>query len=311
MHFFYSKTDRDASSSDKLDEFDFINDFGFEEYKDIRQKPLSLHFNEGIEICFVTKGRYEWVVGDKSYLLFPGDGFVTCPWQKHGSPREVVDLGEIYWIVIRPKKFLKNDEFRLGVWSRFTEEENEFIGRVLSTNNNHKLSKASGLKTLFLDLQNELENKCFGYKQRVCNLAEEFLITTVRLIQSRENLKIRSRNWFTDYDNMLKKELAKKWTLKEMAAQNNVGVTTLTQLVKDYTGYTPANYLIYLRLEISKQLLVQTGKKLTEIAYDCGFYSSQHFSSTFSKWIGIAPKNYRLKMAKEKENKTHYVELKF
>ncbi|MBK6284141.1 MAG: cupin domain-containing protein [Draconibacterium sp.] len=123
MHFFYSKTDHDASSAGLLEEFEFINDFGFEEYKDIRQKPLGLHYNEGIEICYVTKGRYEWVVGDKSFLLFPGDGFITCPWQKHGSPREVVDLGEIYWIVIKPKNFINNGGFEA---SKSTYSQNPF-----------------------------------------------------------------------------------------------------------------------------------------------------------------------------------------
>ena len=293
MHFFYSKTDRDASHSCILEEFEFINDFGFEEYKDIRQKPLSLHYNLGIEICYVTKGRYEWVVGDKSYLLFPGDGFVTCPWQKHGSPKEVVDLGEIYWVVIKPQIFKETGEFEMGDWSRFKPEENEKIGQVLAENIKHTLQKANVLKTLFMSLRNEVDNKGFGYYQRICNLTEELLINTVRIIQSRENQIMKNQNWFSKFDEMLGSRLSKKWTLEEMASRNGVGITTLTQLVKEQTGYTPANYLIFLRLEKAKQLLVSSNIKLTDIAFDCGFYSSQHFSSTFSKWVGKTPLFYR------------------
>ncbi|MEN8118188.1 MAG: AraC family transcriptional regulator [Bacteroidota bacterium] len=293
MHFFYSKTDCDAYPSDMLNEFDFINDFGFEEYKDIRQKPLGLHFNQGIEICYVTKGRYEWVVGDKSYTLFPGDGFITCPWEKHGSPREVVDLGEIYWMVLKPQYFTRKGKFKLGDWSRLKQHENQLIGKALSKNTNHKLSKAQALKLLFIHLQNELNNKDFGYQQRISNLAEEFLITAVRLIQNRESKIMKNQNWFLKFDSTLKADLAKKWTLEELASGNSVGITTLTQLVKENTGYTPANYLIYLRIEKAKELLQTTNKKLTDIAFDCGFYSSQHFSSTFSKWIGISPRLFR------------------
>lgn len=293
MHFFYSKTDRDASESRVLDEFDFINDFGFEEYKDIRQKPLGLHFNEGIEICYVTKGRYEWVVGEKRYLLFPGDGFITCPWQKHGSPREVLDLGEIYWLVLKPQKFRPKGTLSLGSWSRLSAEECNIISRILSDNEDHKISKAQSLKLLFEELQQEIMNKDFGYFQRVCNLAEEFLITTVRLIQSREKEMIKNRQWFSDFELMLKSNLSKKWTLKEMASQKKVGITTLTQLVKEYSGYTPANYLIFLRLEKAKLMLANSAENITEIALECGFYSSQHFSSTFSKWMGISPRAYK------------------
>lgn len=293
MHFFYSKTDRDASESNILDEFGFINDFGFEEYKDIRQKQLGLHYNEGIEICYVTKGRYEWIVGDKSYVLFPGDGFITCPWEKHGSPREVVDLGEIYWIVLKPELFKENGKFSFGTWSRIKTTDNRLIGKVLSQNENHKLSKAQVLKSLFVDLRNEMERKDFGYKQRICNLAEEFLIKTVRLIQNRESQILKHQNWFLDFDSMLRSDLSRKWSLEEMALKTDVGITSLIHLVKEHTGYTPANYLIYLRLEKAKNMLAHSSVKLTDIALECGFYSSQHFSSTFSKWVGISPKDYR------------------
>jgi AraC-like DNA-binding protein len=296
MHYFYSKTDGDASNSNILDEFDFINDFGFEEYKDIRQKPLSLHFNEGIEICYVTKGRYEWVVEGKSYLLFPGDGFITCPWQKHGSPREVVDLGEIYWVVIKPQVFLESGKFNLGNWSRIKSHGSKLIGEVISKNENHKLSKAQALKPLFIDMKNELEKNDFGYNQRISSLVEEFLITTVRMIKNREKQILKNQNWFHGFNEILKDDLSKKWTLDEMAKQNEVGITNLTRLVKENTGYTPANYLIYLRLEMAKYLLSNSSKKLTDIALESGFYSSQHFSSTFSKWVGLAPKNYRKKI---------------
>uniref|UniRef100_UPI0032170E26 AraC family transcriptional regulator n=1 Tax=uncultured Draconibacterium sp. TaxID=1573823 RepID=UPI0032170E26 len=293
MHFFYSKTHPAASGSELIDEFEFINDFGFEEYKDIRQKPLSLHLNEGIEICYVTKGRYEWIVEGKKYTLLPGDGFVTCPWQKHGSPREVVDLGEIYWVVIKPDYFLSDGNFNAGNWSRLNRSESKLIGRILSGNENHKLLKAHFLKSFFVELKNELEQQGFGYRQRVSNLTEDFLIAVVRHIQNRENRNLKNQNWFSEFDLMLKADLSRKWTLDEMAQLENIGITTLTRLVKESTGYTPANYLIFLRLEKAKELLSTSSLKLTDIAYDCGFYSSQHFSSTFSKWIGRSPLNYR------------------
>ncbi len=293
MHFFYSNTDGDATDTQILKEFSFINDFGFEEYKDIRQKPLSLHYNKGIEICFVTKGRYNWVVDDKSYLLFPGDGFITCPWEKHGSPREVVDLGEIYWIVIQPEVFLENGKFKLGRWSKLNRQANGLIGKVLSENRNHSLLKAQFLKPLFVELQNELTLKDFGYYQRVCGLVDELLIKTVRLLQNRENRMIKNQQWFLNFENRLKEEISKKWTLEEMTRESGVGITTFTQLVKEQSGYTPANFLIFLRLEKAKELLLRTRNKLTDIALECGFYSSQHFSSTFSKWIGITPNGYR------------------
>ncbi|MGQ7868338.1 helix-turn-helix domain-containing protein [Sunxiuqinia sp. sy24] len=260
-----------------------------------------MHYNEGIELCYITKGRYEWLVGEQKYLLLPGNGFVTCPWEKHGSPREALDLGEIFWMVIKPEIFTEDGQFYLGSWSRFSDCENQAIGNVLSQNPKHTIQKAQPFKQLFTRLQQELATKEFGYYQRVCNLVEEFLISTVRIIQNRDNLWIENRKWFSNFDAMLKSKLAKKWTLQEMACMNQVGITTLTQLVKEHTGYTPANYLIYQRIERSKQLLTDPLRTLTNIALDCGFYSSQHFSSTFSKWEGVTPSVFRRKNGESKQ----------
>jgi AraC-like DNA-binding protein len=301
MHFFYSKTDHEASGPGAIDEFEYLNDFGFERYRDIRQKRLKFHYNEGIEICFVTSGRYEWVVGNKTFLLLPGDGFITCPWQKHGSPREVVDMGEIYWVVIKPFLFNKNGEFDLGTWTRFTAEENRIAGEILCRNANHILRNARELKDHFERLQHETHNKEFGYQQRVANIIEDFLVSVVRMIRNRENKINEYRNWFIQFDHLLSSNIAKKWTLQEMAEKSNMGITSLTQRVKEYTGYSPASYLTYIRLEKAKKMLSGFNENLTSIALDCGFYSSQHFSGTFSKWVGITPSAFRKKAGMAKK----------
>lgn len=76
-------------------EFPFIKAFGHEKDLGIRSTSLPLHYNNGIEICDVTKGRYEWKVEDNLYSLLPGDGFLTCLWQYHGSERGIFEIGEI------------------------------------------------------------------------------------------------------------------------------------------------------------------------------------------------------------------------
>ncbi|MCK4992772.1 MAG: helix-turn-helix transcriptional regulator, partial [Bacteroidales bacterium] len=185
-------------------------------------------------------------MGDKNYLLFPGNGFVTCPWQQHGSPRDVVDLGEIYWIVIKPELFTEEGSFYLGDWTRFSSAENKLIGGTLSKNSKHIIQKAQTLKNLFESLHHEIENRKFGYFQRVSNLVEEFLISTVRIIQSKENQIEENKNWFKKFDDLINANITKKWTLSDLSQMTNLGITTLTHLVKECSGYTPANYIIYL-----------------------------------------------------------------
>lgn len=66
------------------------------------------------------------------------------------------------------------------------------------------------------------------------------------------------------------------------------------KLFKDHTGYSPTNYLSYLRIEYSKKQIQQYHKVRTikEIAMQSGFPDPYYFSRVFKKHEGIGPKQY-------------------
>jgi transcriptional regulator GlxA family with amidase domain len=72
-----------------------------------------------------------------------------------------------------------------------------------------------------------------------------------------------------------------------------LGISAFTEKVKGFTGFSPLHYLINLRIAEAIKLLRQTNRSLTDIALSTGFYSSQHFSSTFKKLTGYTPRDYR------------------
>ncbi|HEV7230428.1 MAG TPA: helix-turn-helix transcriptional regulator, partial [Bacteroidia bacterium] len=52
---------------------------------------------------------------------------------------------------------------------------------------------------------------------------------------------------------------------------------------------TVFEYLSDVRLELAKNDLLDKRKSATEIAFELGYSSLQHFSSAFKKKFGIAP----------------------
>ncbi len=61
-------------------------------------------------------------------------------------------------------------------------------------------------------------------------------------------------------------------------------------------GMTPSEYLRVCRLEAARRLLSSSlfaTHTITEIAFECGFASSAHFSTEFRKRFGKSPRNYR------------------
>ena len=100
---------------------------------------------------------------------------------------------------------------------------------------------------------------------------------------------------FMNLENALRKNLSHNWTVEEMAAMVGLGTTTFTEKVKSYSGFSPLNYLITIRISEAIKLLKQNDLSVTDIALDTGFYSSQHFATTFKKLTGYTPSEFRKK----------------
>ena len=62
---------------------------------------------------------------------------------------------------------------------------------------------------------------------------------------------------------------------------------------KKYYTETPAQYLIDLRLQCACELLRDPGKKIYEIASECGFSDPMYFNHSFAKRYGCSPLVFR------------------
>jgi len=82
-------------------------------------------------------------------------------------------------------------------------------------------------------------------------------------------------------------------TLQEVAQKNHVSPNYLSYLFKKNTGYNLWEYVIKLRMEKSKKLLLQTDMRRYEIADQVGYESPEHFSKIFKKYFGVSPSDLK------------------
>lgn len=64
-------------------------------------------------------------------------------------------------------------------------------------------------------------------------------------------------------------------------------------LIKKETGKTAQEYIQNKIIDVAKELLLGTGKTVSQIAYELGFQYSQHFNRIFKKNVGQSPNEYR------------------
>ncbi|MGE5613938.1 MAG: AraC family transcriptional regulator [Bacillota bacterium] len=70
-----------------------------------------------------------------------------------------------------------------------------------------------------------------------------------------------------------------------------------TRAFKEETGLSPINYLLKVRIERAKELLVDTGLRISDIALSVGFSNQQRFNEMFKKFTNQTPLQYRKKHA--------------
>lgn len=92
---------------------------------------------------------------------------------------------------------------------------------------------------------------------------------------------------------MMRQNVEQEINLEELAQNYNVGYSYFRQMFKKYTGVSPGQYHLQLRIIRAKELLVSTNKSIKEISYELGFQTIYYFSNMFKKKEGINPSEFR------------------
>lgn len=81
--------------------------------------------------------------------------------------------------------------------------------------------------------------------------------------------------------------------LATVAKAVNTSTFYFCKLFKRATGLTFTEYLARVRIEKAKTLLLDSNRRISELAYDVGFQSLTHFNRVFRKIVGQSPTAYR------------------
>jgi AraC-like DNA-binding protein len=108
-----------------------------------------------------------------------------------------------------------------------------------------------------------------------------------------KNILVRFENLL---DNYLKSETAKTEglpTVKYCADQLHLSANYFGDLIKKETGKSAQEHIQLKLIEVAKELIFDTSKSVSEIAYELGFKHPQHFSRMFKNETGQTPNEYR------------------
>jgi AraC-like DNA-binding protein len=278
--------------SPELTMFPHIIEFTLTKNSAIQLDSFAVTASDYMRIYYVIDGKFEWIISKKPQLLYPGDIAVALPGQELGGSQGFMDVGTLFQLHFHIGKMDEPGGLKLGEWSQLTESERLTVAKILLINNIAVL-KMKEAGDILHDMRTEVQNQEIGYLTRVNYLLDTLLIMIARQSTKQANSRRDFPSTFANLEYELRKNLANQWTVEEMAALVGLGTTAFTEKVKAYTGFSPLNYLINIRISEAIKLLKKPGINVTDIALEMGFYSSQHFSTTFKKLTGYTPGEFR------------------
>ncbi|MCM1078575.1 MAG: helix-turn-helix domain-containing protein [Bacteroidales bacterium] len=156
----------------------------------------------------------------------------------------------------------------------------------------------------FREIREELEHAIDKHtKQIVASNIETMLNHCVRFYErqfvtrevSNRSVLDRFEEILHDYLNSDKPKLEGLPTVQYCADKICLSPNYFGDLIKKETGKTAQEYIQLAVIGRIKELLTETDKTISEIAYDLGFNYPHHLSRIFKKVVGITPNEYRLK----------------
>lgn len=88
-------------------------------------------------------------------------------------------------------------------------------------------------------------------------------------------------------------------SINELAAGLNLSRSTLYRRIKTITGDSPNEYIRFYRVQKAAKMIEEDRYTLSEISDLAGFGTQSYFSSTFKKYLGTTPSEYKANHAND------------
>jgi AraC-like DNA-binding protein len=84
-------------------------------------------------------------------------------------------------------------------------------------------------------------------------------------------------------------QTSKPPTLEQLAEVSGLSVSSFKRVFKEVAGIPPHAYILRKRIDRAQNLLRKGECSVTDIAFECGFPSSQYFATVFKRVTGLTP----------------------
>jgi len=269
-------------SQSSLSDLQFVNlHFVDENYHKLHSQLLHKH-EDVLELFYVMQGDGQYIVGGKEYIVQPGNLVICNQDILHGEAPFCGRNMESYCCVVRgvnlpglPPNTLTRAQQNPILY--FAEDRSiaEHILRALCELNQQHTANPNPCHLL-----------AAAFVELVCGKLH--LRQQANAITHRNN-----EEFIQNVTKYLDHHFMESIQLPQLAERFHISQYYLSRLFKAETGLSPMKYIMYRKIGESQNLLMNTDLPIGTISDRLGFIDNCHFSTTFKKYIGLTPTQYR------------------
>ena len=227
------------------------------------------------QIVYVTKGFGVFASDTHEYRVGPGCFFLIFPGKFHRYNPDPETGWDEWWLGFRgpladmlcAEKVISEDKpfFEIGIESTFLGIFDQIFRTVKKQ---EPLYQAQAGALIF-----QLLSEIVGHTQRI-------------------GLSGHSSNLVEQAKHSMNEKVFDTFDLSEFCKESGVSLSHLGVTFKAYTGMSPYQYFITIKLNKAKEFLQTKEFSIKEIAFKLGFQDQYYFSRLFKKKTGISPSHY-------------------
>ncbi|WP_026967195.1 helix-turn-helix domain-containing protein [Algoriphagus terrigena] len=261
---------------------------------------VSWHFHTEYQLFVVLKGTGTRFVGDHMQNFREGDMVLTGPdlphlWKNDKAYHLPENRLETHGIVIYlPDNFLNNSVFQL--------EEFEVIASMLkkSIRGLEIVGKTNlEVKQMMMELLDMTGVKSINHLlkilQTIADSADCRLIADAAYINTNKESEKDRMGQVYEY---VTHNFQGKVSLEEAAQLSNLSVSAFSRFFKSRVNKSFSDFLTEVRISHACKLLHETDLNISEISYECGFFTLSNFNKLFKDRVKKTPVEYRKEFLK-------------
>lgn len=261
---------------------------------------VNWHFHSEYQLFVVLKGTGTRFIGDHMQNFKEGDMVLTGPdlphlWKNDKTYQNPENSKGVHGIVIYfPDNFLNDSVFRLEEFESIASMLKESIRGIEVTGKTNQIVQAMMIELLGLKGGDSI----IHLLKILQVLADSFdcrLIADAAYINTNKESEKDRMGHVYEY---VMQNFQGRVSLEEAAQLSNLSVSAFSRFFKSRVNKSFSDFLTDVRISHACKLLHETSLNISEISYDCGFFTLSNFNKLFKERIKMTPVQYRKEFRK-------------